>query len=112
MDFVSAQQTDVRFKSQCNKHDNQPVNFYCKKCMLPICRDCTMLDHRERDGHTITDLKTELEDSAERFTDIGRRYDGMVTTIFLIYFTAHQLNFFYCLLNGNINKTFSKADND
>lgn len=81
MDFVSAQQTDVRFKSQCNKHDNQPVNFYCKKCMLPICRDCTMLDHRERDGHTVTDLKTELEDSAERFTDIGRRCQECIKVV-------------------------------
>ncbi|XP_014783696.1 tripartite motif-containing protein 59 [Octopus bimaculoides] len=73
MDFLSVQQTDLRLKSQCMKHGNQPVYFFCSKCRLPVCQDCTIFDHNEQDGHIITDLKTELESSAERFTEIGKR---------------------------------------
>ncbi|GAB1608376.1 tripartite motif-containing protein 59 [Argonauta hians] len=73
MDFLSVQQTDLRLKSQCMKHGNQPVYFFCGKCRLPVCQDCTIFDHNEQDGHVITDLKTELESSADRFTEIGKR---------------------------------------
>ncbi len=37
----------------CSKHAQQPMSFFCKKCGFAICRDCTVLDHRDADGHAI-----------------------------------------------------------
>ena len=40
----------------CLKHTNQPLSFFCQKCESAICRDCTVLDHKDSDGHVITDI--------------------------------------------------------
>ena len=40
----------------CSKHSNQPMSFFCQKCGTAICRDCTVLDHKEVDGHQIQDI--------------------------------------------------------
>lgn len=45
MDFVG--HTDKQTVSFCPNHDLQPINFFCEKCVHPICRDCTVLDHKE-----------------------------------------------------------------
>ena len=37
----------------CVKHAHQPMSFFCQKCGYAICRDCTVLDHKESDGHSI-----------------------------------------------------------
>ena len=48
----------------CKKH-NDDVRFYCAQCVICICRDCAILDHRD---HSIVSLdnglqkkKTEIE---------------------------------------------------
>ena len=33
----------------CSKHKHEAVRFYCKTCDIPICKDCTMLEHSR--GH-------------------------------------------------------------
>ncbi len=37
----------------CSKHAQQPMSFFCQKCGFAICRDCTVLDHKDADGHSI-----------------------------------------------------------
>lgn len=71
MDFLST----VQAKSQnvCSKHDNQPLNFFCKKCLLPVCRDCTVLDHKEQQGHSIVDVSEALNESSDDFNQIENK---------------------------------------
>lgn len=45
MDFVGL--TDKQVITFCPNHALQPLNFFCEKCIQPICRDCTVLDHKE-----------------------------------------------------------------
>ncbi len=33
----------------CSKHKSEMVRFFCKTCDMPICKDCTMLEHSR--GH-------------------------------------------------------------
>ena len=40
----------------CHKHSNQPKSFFCETCKKAICRDCTVLDHKEAAGHVIVDV--------------------------------------------------------
>ena len=42
--------------SLCSKHLQQPLLFYCNSCQLPICMNCTVLDHDKSAGHQITDI--------------------------------------------------------
>ena len=50
-------QTDVNY---CDKHKMQPLNFFCEPCVLPVCCDCTVLDHKERSGHVVMNVEEAL----------------------------------------------------
>lgn len=36
-------------KIHCSDHKNEYYRFFCKTCDVPICRDCTVLQHRSHD---------------------------------------------------------------
>ncbi|XP_061179814.1 tripartite motif-containing protein 2-like [Saccostrea echinata] len=69
MDFLS--QVSAKSQNVCSKHENQPLNFFCKKCLLPVCRDCTVLDHKEGQGHNIVDVSEAVNESKESFDKIA-----------------------------------------
>lgn len=54
MDFVH--HTDHYTITFCSKHNLQPLNFFCEFCIQPVCRDCTVFDHKEVEGHLVIDL--------------------------------------------------------
>ncbi|KAL8616756.1 hypothetical protein ACOMHN_017793 [Nucella lapillus] len=68
MDFLS--QAVTKTQNVCTKHERQPLNFFCKKCLLPVCRDCTVLDHKEQQGHQIVDVKQALSDRTGEFNQM------------------------------------------
>lgn len=45
MDFVG--NTDKHTTSYCFIHASQPLNFFCERCIQPVCRDCTVIDHKK-----------------------------------------------------------------
>ena len=47
----------ARRANVCKKH-NDEVRFYCEKCVICICRDCAILDHRD---HNIVSLDNGLQ---------------------------------------------------
>jgi len=47
----------VRGANVCKKH-NDEIRFYCEKCVICICRDCAILDHRQ---HNIVSLDNGLQ---------------------------------------------------
>ena len=47
--------TEHKKKNKCPKHDNK-LSFFCDTCKKGICRDCTVLDHKETAGHIIMDI--------------------------------------------------------
>ncbi|XP_052103205.1 RING finger protein nhl-1-like [Mytilus californianus] len=76
MDFLSR----VTTKSQnvCSKHENQPLNFFCKKCLIPVCRDCTVLDHKEGQEHVIVDVTEALSENSNEFDEMNDKNKGML----------------------------------
>lgn len=76
MDFLSR----VTTKSQnvCSKHENQPLNFFCKKCLIPVCRDCTVLDHKEGQEHVIVDVSEALSENSNEFDEMNDKNKGML----------------------------------
>ncbi|XP_002733156.1 tripartite motif-containing protein 2-like [Saccoglossus kowalevskii] len=45
---------------KCELHEGEILRFYCSKCEVPICRDCTVLDHPKPD-HPFINLKDAVE---------------------------------------------------
>ncbi|XP_077990902.1 E3 ubiquitin-protein ligase TRIM71-like [Glandiceps talaboti] len=45
----------------CSKHPTQPLKFYCDTCEVPICLECTALDHKitEHNYRYLKDAATE-----------------------------------------------------
>lgn len=44
IDFIG--DTDKQTVDYCSNHTLQPLNFFCEACIQPICRDCTVIDHK------------------------------------------------------------------
>ncbi|XP_072015348.1 E3 ubiquitin-protein ligase TRIM45-like [Amphiura filiformis] len=38
----------------CQKHKDQVLRWYCKTCGIPICRDCTVMEHRHPEHDYVT----------------------------------------------------------
>ena len=80
----------------CAKHSNQPLLFYCESCMVPICMNCTVLEHDKLAGHVIKDIQSAFVVHSEIIED---KLDKLQTAI-------ERRAFFVQLLHaeaGNIN---------
>ncbi len=65
---------DVAFAStttrMCSDHPGEEKRFYCKTCQLPICRDCTVLEHHQ---HQYQSLKIASEDQVQKLMDLAKQ---------------------------------------
>ena len=59
----------------CNKHKDE-LRFYCEKCKICICRDCTILEHRGDRNHNIISLEQGLENKK---SDISNKMQDVET---------------------------------
>lgn len=107
MDFLS--QVVVKSQNVCSKHERQPLNFFCKTCVVPVCRDCTVLDHKEG-THAIVDVSQALNDNAEEFNTIENRskqlLQGMKTRSDALANSSKQLDLLERQLRSKIKDTF------
>lgn len=56
IDFVK--NTEIEIIQYCTKHQHQHLNFFCECCCYLVCKDCTIIDHKESDGHTVLDIES------------------------------------------------------
>ncbi|XP_077998236.1 E3 ubiquitin-protein ligase TRIM71-like [Glandiceps talaboti] len=67
--------------SKCEVHDGEMMRFYCRTCEKPICRDCTVLDHKEP-GHKycrLTDAVTACRAALKKMLAEVRMKISLVT---------------------------------
>ncbi|XP_071808376.1 uncharacterized protein [Asterias amurensis] len=66
LDTLRSGKVSLRSKAQdeppCDKHRGEKKRFYCLTCNQLICRDCTVVDHRESTHEFIS-----LDEAADRF---------------------------------------------
>ena len=61
-------------KIRCSKHKDEIIKLFCKTCQTTICRDCTIVDHRQHEYGFVEDvavgkkqhLQSNLEEVKER----------------------------------------------
>ncbi|ELU16635.1 hypothetical protein CAPTEDRAFT_22788, partial [Capitella teleta] len=57
----------------CSKHKHEAVLFYCETCDIPICKDCTILDHsRGHEYNYITEASSTVGDFMSRLSEQAR----------------------------------------
>lgn len=54
------QETGITDIAYCTKHQLQPLNFFCEQCITAVCCDCTVLDHKEKNGHLVMSIDEAL----------------------------------------------------
>ncbi|XP_078619302.1 protein meiotic P26-like [Branchiostoma floridae x Branchiostoma japonicum] len=54
--------SSVKSKSlpMCPKHDDEKLKFYCETCQHPICRDCTVLQHKDHKYGYLADIVSDV----------------------------------------------------
>ena len=57
-EFKASDAQDYARRSSVCKLHNDEVRFYCEQCVICICRDCAILDHRD---HSIVSLDNGLQ---------------------------------------------------
>lgn len=45
----------------CSLHENEEIKLYCRKCSRAICRDCTLVEHRDHEFAFVKDIAPEIE---------------------------------------------------
>ena len=69
-------------KRYCSDHEGEELKLYCRACQEVICRDCTIVTHKQHDYTFIKDVREEL---VQEMQDLLGRVEGKVEE-----FTHHQ----------------------
>ncbi|XP_038062496.1 E3 ubiquitin-protein ligase TRIM56-like [Patiria miniata] len=83
---VTVKKTPEEDESKCHKHKGEVKRFYCETCEELICRDCTVVHHREPKHHYIESgeasrkYKQSLKDSFPDFTTGIKNLEQALTT--------------------------------
>ena len=70
-------------KVRCPKHKEEVIKLFCKTCQTTICRDCTIVDHRQHEygfvEEVIDEKKQHLQSNLDEVKQRkGRVVDGIV----------------------------------
>ena len=61
-------------KHYCSAHEGEELKLYCRTCQEVICRDCTIITHKQHDYTFIKDVREELTKKMESLVDsLGRK---------------------------------------
>ena len=70
----------------CPKHKGEEIKLYCNTCRATICRDCTIVDHRQHDFSFVEDvaeakkseLKKLLDEVKERKIEVSKGLTNVI----------------------------------
>ncbi|XP_078579952.1 E3 ubiquitin-protein ligase TRIM33-like [Branchiostoma floridae x Branchiostoma japonicum] len=53
----------------CPNHEDEKLKFFCESCLRPICRDCTVLQHKDHKygylANVVGDFRVKIKDTLE-----------------------------------------------
>ncbi|XP_078582447.1 uncharacterized protein LOC144865508 [Branchiostoma floridae x Branchiostoma japonicum] len=69
----------------CPKHEDEKLKFYCETCKHPICRDCTVLQHKNHTygylADTVCDVKAEIQNKLEAARQQITKYQDKASAV-------------------------------
>ncbi|CAH1250618.1 TRIM56 [Branchiostoma lanceolatum] len=71
----------------CPKHEEEKLKFYCETCKHPICRDCTVLQHKNHQygyladavGNVRAKIKNKLKTARHKIKKYGDKANAVAT---------------------------------
>ena len=66
LDAATLQSSQTQY---CTKHKSEPLKLFCNICQKVVCRDCTLLDHRQHDYMFAEDARKEVESKVKALSD-------------------------------------------
>lgn len=108
--FVS--QTGKNDVQYCTKHQMQPLNFFCEPCIMPVCCDCTVIDHKESKGHLVVNVDEAMKKYApivdETLDDIRAEKASLAEKREALICSQDELDQIQKNLNSQISEVFDK----
>ena len=69
-------------KIRCQKHKEEVIKLFCKTCQTTICRDCTIVDHRQHEYGFVEEVaSSEKEHLQSNLTQVKQRKGRLVLGI-------------------------------
>ncbi|XP_046543545.1 uncharacterized protein LOC124253765 isoform X1 [Haliotis rubra] len=65
----------------CGQHKLHPLQFYCRKCDKAICVSCTVVEHKEVNGHTIVSLDDICHERASQADSVLTSLDERIKSL-------------------------------
>ncbi|KAK4321853.1 hypothetical protein Pmani_007373 [Petrolisthes manimaculis] len=75
---LSASDNLEKDQDPCPEH-GATLNFYCVKCRVVICRDCTVVAHQQRDIHRVLDTPDALATLRTQVVKLLRHYSVLAS---------------------------------
>ena len=70
---------------KCSKHTSEPLKLYCQDCHKLVCRDCTVIDHKDHRYVFVVDAapqyKAEMKEKAESVRKISNSLKEAVESL-------------------------------
>ena len=72
----SASESPKRYRSPpvCSVHPGEPLSLFCDSCDQLICRDCTLIDHRQHRYESVSDASSRYGDLLTRMIGQARSH--------------------------------------
>ncbi|XP_072048294.1 uncharacterized protein [Amphiura filiformis] len=67
-------------KPTCSKHEGQPMWFFCETCQILICRDCTVVNHRNPE-HKYVELESVVSGHKEKLEQLVKLNEVVKTEV-------------------------------
>ena len=42
----------------CQDHSDQQLKYYCQQCIIPVCSECTIINHKD---HPVTEVSKQVD---------------------------------------------------
>ena len=93
----------------CSKHKAEVVRFFCRTCNIPICKDCTMLDHsRGHEYDYLSEVSSREVDLLQRLAEQSKaKAHDLRGSAKNIEHSSNRLQVHYHKAQTEINETFN-----
>ncbi|XP_064637798.1 brain tumor protein-like [Lineus longissimus] len=93
----------------CSKHRSEMLNFFCKTCNIPICKDCTLSDHSR--GHEfgyISEVGPKHVELLQHVVDDAKiKANELRSTAKSMEHSANRLQILYNKAQNEVNETYN-----
>lgn len=106
---ASGQSMIIAETIHCPKHNDEIIKLYCSTCQTTICRDCTVIDHRDHDYSFVKDVALKQKGELKALVEEVKAKKDKISQMLTGHFEREErLNAKIEATVGEINDYFDK----